>query len=83
MNRMQISNNFACNNFNTEKKDIINWLCKEINEENIIFDHILDIFDEITQTLQENKLELLYDEETLLINLIYFLFFNSYTDIKF
>ena len=83
MNHMHISNNLDSNNFNTEKKEIISWLSTEINEEHVVFDHVLDIFEEITQTLYDNRLELRYNEDTLLINLIYFLFFNSYTDIKF
>ena len=70
-------------NIYNEKRLIHTWLNTEVDEKNIIFDYVLDIFDEIMATLNNNKLELRYDQDTLLINLIYFLFFNSYTDIKF
>ena len=63
---------------NLKKKNIIKWLNKQVDENNIIFDYVLDIFDDIIAELQENKLELKFDEETFLINLAFFLYNNSY-----
>lgn len=63
---------------NLKKKNIIKWLNKQVGENNIIFDYVLDIFDDILAELQENKLDLKFDEETFLINLALFLHNNSY-----
>ena len=64
-----------------EKENIIKWLNTEVNDDIIIFDCVLDIFDEIVNELKNNNLNLRHDENTLLINLVYFLYFNSYTNI--
>jgi hypothetical protein len=64
-----------------ERNDIIKWLNTEVTENSIIFDCILNIKDEIIAEINNNKLELRYNDKTFLINLVYFLYYNSYTKI--
>ena len=64
-----------------ERQDIIKWLNTEVTDNKIIFDCILDILDDIVGEIKNNNLNLRHDENTLLINLVYFLYFNSYTKI--
>ena len=64
-----------------EKQRITNWLNTPVDENNIIFDCVLDIRNDILSEIYSNKLTLRYDKETLLINLVYFLYYNSFTKI--
>jgi hypothetical protein len=64
-----------------ERNDIIKWLNTEINDELIIFDCVLDIKDEILEDINNNNLSLRHGEQSLLINLIYYLYYNSHTKI--
>ena len=63
-----------------ERNDINRWLGTELSENHLIIDSVLDIFDHILATFQENGWRLRQDEDTLLMNLIYYLYKNSYTD---
>mgnify|MGYP001467083441 CR=1 FL=1 len=62
-----------------EKPQIVNWLNTQINDKCIIFDYVLDIKDQILSQLSNNDLELKYDENIFLINLIDYLYNNSHT----
>ena len=62
-----------------EKNDIIKWLNTEVNDNLIIFDCVLDIKDEILAEISNNNLSLRHDEQSFLINLIYYLYYNSHT----
>ena len=62
-----------------ERSDIIKWLNTEINDNLIIFDCVLDIKDEILSEITNNNLSLRHDEQAFLINLIYYLYYNSHT----
>ena len=62
-----------------ERSDIIKWLNTEINDNLIIFDCVLDIKDEILAEITNNNLSLRHDEQAFLINLIYYLYYNSHT----
>ena len=63
-----------------ERNDINRWLGTELSHNHLIIDSVLDIFDNILATFQENGWRLRQDEDTLLMNLIYYLYKNSYTD---
>jgi len=64
------------------KRDKINkWLNKELSEEHLIIDSVLDIFDNIMTLFISNGWKLRQDEDTLLMNLIYYLYQNSYKDV--
>ena len=62
-----------------ERNDIIKWLNTEVNDNLIIFDCVLDIKDEILAEISNNNLSLRHGEQSFLINLIYYLYYNSYT----
>ena len=62
-----------------ERNDIIKWLNTEITDNLIIFDCVLDIKDEILAEISNNNLKLRQGEQALLINLIYYLYYNSHT----
>lgn len=62
-----------------ERNDIIKWLNTEINDNLIIFDCVLDIKDEILAEINNNNLSLRHNEQVFLINLIYYLYYNSHT----
>lgn len=64
-----------------EKQSIINWLNTEVSSDMLIFDCILDIKDDLINQINDNNLTLRNDEDTFLINLIYYLYYNSYTKI--
>ena len=64
-----------------EKQSIINWLNTEVSSDMLIFDCILDIKDVLINQINDNNLTLRNDEDTFLINLIYYLYYNSYTKI--
>ena len=65
---------------NKEKQDFTKWLNSPISDTLIIFDIILDIKDDIVKDILNNKLTLKYDENVLLMNIAYFLYYNSYTN---
>jgi len=65
---------------NKEKQDFTKWLNSPISDSLIIFDIILDIKDDIVKDILNNKLTLKYDENVLLMNIAYFLYYNSYTN---
>lgn len=62
-----------------ERNDIIKWLNIEVNDDIIIFDCVLDIKDQILAEITNNNLTLRHDEQSFLINLIYYLYYNSHT----
>jgi hypothetical protein len=64
------------------KNYIIKWLNKPINDNEIMFDFVLDIFDEIQVELANNNLSLRQEQDTFLINLIDFLYHNSNTQLR-
>lgn len=64
-----------------ERDNIIKWLNTEVNDNLIIFDCVLDIKDEILAEIYNNNLSLRHDEPFFLINLIYYLYYNSQTKI--
>ena len=66
---------------NSEKDAINCWLNKSLDGDLLVIDHVLDIFDEILNTFNKERWYLRQDENTLLMNLIYYLYYNSYTDI--
>lgn len=66
---------------NREKEHINNWLNKEISENYLVIDSVLDIFADILNEFNSNGWKLRQDEDTLLMNLIYYLYNNSYTNI--
>lgn len=61
-----------------KKEDIQYWLNTRVNDDNIIFDYILDIKDSIVRQLTANSMRLKYDEDVFTMNLIYYLYNNSY-----
>ena len=63
-----------------EKQEFTKWLNSPISDSLIMFDIILDIKDDIVTEILNNKLTLKYDENVLLINIAYFLYYNSYTN---
>ena len=65
------------NNF--EKGKVITWLNTEVDNNMIIYDYVPDIRDEILSELYNNNLNLKYDKEIFTINLIDFLYKNSFT----
>jgi hypothetical protein len=64
------------------KNYIIKWLNKPINDTEIMFDFVMDIFEEIQVELENNNLSLRQDPDTFLINFIDFLYHNSNTQLK-
>ena len=66
---------------NSEKDAINSWLNKSLDGDLLVIDHVLDIFDEILNTFNKERWYLRQDENTFLMNLIYYLYYNSYTDI--
>lgn len=59
--------------------DVIRWLNTEVQDNMNIYDYVLDIRDDILSELNFNNLGLKYDKEIFTINLIHFLYNNSYT----
>ena len=64
-----------------EKNNIVKWLNTEVNDNLIIFDCILDIKDEILAEISNNNLSLRHGDKHFLINLIYYLYYNSHKTI--
>lgn len=67
---------------NNLKYEIIMWLNQPIDEKRIIFDFVIELFDDLLVQLNTATLKLRQEENVLLINLIYFLYSNSDTRIK-
>ena len=65
---------------NSEKEDIIKWLNTAVEGNTIILDHILDIKDKLLFKLECDGLSLRNGEDIFLMNLIYYLFNNSYVE---
>jgi hypothetical protein len=63
---------------NNEKKELINWLNTEVKSNTIILDYILDIKDKLLFKFECEGLSLRNGEDIFLINLIYYLYTNSY-----
>ena len=61
-----------------KKEDIQYWLSTRVTEDNIIFDYILDLKDSLVRQLNANDIKLKYDEDVFTMNLIYYLYNNSY-----
>jgi hypothetical protein len=57
--------------------ELITWLTTTIYKEQLIFDKILDIYDDIKAFIINNDLELNCSDDILLIKLIVFLYENS------
>ena len=66
------------------REDIILWLNKSIDDSNetIMSDFIEEIFDTILTDLNKKSLKLRHNEETLLMNLVIFLYQHSNTKIN-
>ena len=64
-----------------ERNQINQWLNIELSENHLIIDSVLDIFDNIMTMFNSNGWKLRQDKDTLLINLIYYLYHNSYKDV--
>tara|TARA_B100001093_G_C26387190_1_gene825540 strand:+ start:382 stop:627 length:246 start_codon:yes stop_codon:yes gene_type:complete len=73
-----MTDNILIDNEKFEKEAIKQWLNTTIDDNNIIFDCILDIKDKILQFLFSKDIKLRYSEDILLINLIYYMYNNSY-----
>jgi hypothetical protein len=65
-----------------EKEKVIAWLNTEVDNNMIIYDYVLDIRDDILNELYNNNLSLKYDKEIFTINLIDYLYKNSFTSIN-
>lgn len=52
--------------------------CKtKIDDDTLVFDKVLDIYDEIIYFLKKNNLPLKYEKKILLMKITYFVFKNS------
>ena len=69
-------------NMNNLKYEIIMWLNQPIDETRILFDFVIELFDDLLIQLNNDTLKLRQEENILLINFIYFLYSNSDTRIK-
>ena len=70
------------NSITNLKYNIILWLNRPINKTEIMFDVVVNLFEEIMSELIDNKLKLRQEENVLLMNFIYFLYCFSDTDTK-
>lgn len=64
----------------TESDDLIIMLSKQYHNNTLIFDQILRFYNQIINYVNKNNLELKYNNEYLLFNLI--LFFNDNSIVK-
>ena len=64
---------------NINKDEVISWLNTQVTDNRSIYDYILDIKDSILSDLSSNNMQLRYDESIFTINLVYYLYNNSYT----
>ena len=64
------------------KNYIVKWLNTPINSNEIMFDFVLDRFEEIQIKLANSNLSLRQDPDTFLINFIEFLYHNSHTNLR-
>jgi hypothetical protein len=67
---------------NINKDEVILWLNTHVNDNRIIYDYILDIKDMILSDLSSNNMRLRYDDDIFTINLVYYLYNNSYTHLS-
>ena len=65
------------------KRDLILWASQEIHDEILIFDKILDIYDQIEHFLKNNSLNLNCEKQIFLMHLFLFLYKNSDKSINF
>ena len=70
------------NSITNFKYDIILWLNRPINNSEIMFDVVVDLFEEIMSEIRLHKLNLRQEETVLLMNFIYFLYSFSDTETK-
>lgn len=61
-----------------KSKDLIQWSSKSLDKNILIFDKILDIYDDILLFLKNNNLNLNNDKEIFLIQLLVLIYNNSY-----
>ena len=59
-----------------KSSDLIYWSSQHINNE-LLFDKILDINDDITDFLSKHNLNIKYDKEFFLMHLLLFIYDNS------
>lgn len=64
----------------SEKQEIIRWLNTEVGYNAIVFDYVLDIKDKILSRLDQENLKLRNGEDIFLMNLIYYLYQNSFIE---
>ena len=64
----------------SEKKEIIRWLNTEVGYNTIVFDYVLDIKEKILSRLDQENLKLRNGEDIFLMNLIYYLYQNSFIE---
>ena len=61
----------------TTPYELTKWLTTPIYKDQLVFDKILNIYDDIKQFINNNELELNSSDNILLIKLIVFLYENS------
>lgn len=59
-------------------KNLSDWLAKNIDDDELIFDRCSYIFEIIVQKLNENNLDIAVENRILMIKLCKFLYENSY-----
>lgn len=59
-------------------KKLIIWSSQSLDKNNLIFDKILDIYDDILIFIDNNKLKINNDKEIFLIQLLVLIYNNSY-----
>lgn len=83
MNSMNTSVNTSLNTSTNiidriKKRQLIEWLSIDIGNNKIMYDCVLDIMDTILEHLEIHSLTLKYEYDHFLINLIHFLYNNSF-----
>lgn len=61
-----------------KSKDLIHWSSKRLDKNNLIFDKILDIYDDILFFIKNNNLNLNNDKEIFLMQLLVLIYNNSF-----
>lgn len=62
------------------KNQLKEWLISKTTKNEVIFDYVLDLYDDIMLEIENNELPLAIDEKTLLMKLSLFLYKNSYVN---
>jgi hypothetical protein len=62
---------------NREKKELFEFCRHKLNNDTLVFDEILNIYDRVYDFLEECYLPLKYDKKILLIKLTYLVYKNS------